>query len=40
MTPHTGAFTEKAKNRLSQDCFDVWNDFIFKNIVKHPIKVW
>lgn len=40
MTPHTGAFTEKAKDRLSQDCFEVWNDFNFKNIAKHPIKVW
>ncbi len=40
MTPHTGAFTEKAKNRLSQDCFEVWSQFNFQNIVKHPIKVW
>ena len=40
MTPHTGAFTEKAKDRLSQDCFDVWRNFNFEKIVKYPIKVW
>jgi D-3-phosphoglycerate dehydrogenase len=40
MTPHTGAYTEKAKNRLSRDCFEVWSDFNFRNIAKHPIKVW
>lgn len=40
MTPHTGAFTEKAKDRLSKDCFDVWHEFNFEDIVKHPIKIW
>ena len=40
MTPHTGARTEKAKDRLSRDCYEVWNDFNFRNIAKYPIKVW
>lgn len=40
MTPHTGAFTEKAKERLSQDCFEVWNQYNFHKFVKHPIKEW
>lgn len=40
LTPHTGAFTDKAKDRLSHDCFEAWKDFNFQNRVKHPIRVW
>lgn len=40
ITPHTGAFTEKAKDRLSKDCFDVWHEFNFEDKVMHPIKIW
>lgn len=40
MTPHTGAYTEKAKERLAHDCFEVWNLYNFQSIIKHPIKVW
>ncbi|MBI9031835.1 hypothetical protein JEZ13_07545 [bacterium] len=40
MTPHTGAYTEQAKERLSIETYQTWQDFVFHKIVRHPIRVW
>lgn len=40
MTPHTGAYTEKAKARLAKDTYSTWSAFNFEKIVKHQIKIW
>ncbi|MFA7056557.1 MAG: NAD(P)-dependent oxidoreductase [Candidatus Cloacimonadales bacterium] len=40
LTPHTGAFTAKAKQRLSEECYSTWNEFCFNSKVVSQIKVW
>ncbi len=40
LSPHTGAFTEKAKQRLSGETISVWKDFVFNNIVTSEVVMW
>lgn len=40
ITPHAGAMTEKAKDRLSQETFNVWSKFNFEKKAISLIKVW
>ncbi len=36
LSPHIGAYTQKAKNRLALETLDVWEDFVFNNKIKNP----
>ncbi len=40
LTPHTGAQTEQAKTRLSEECYQVWSEFNFNKKAISPIRVW
>lgn len=40
LTPHTGAYTVKAKERLSEETYTTWSEFNFNKKVVNPIKVW
>ncbi|MCK4956133.1 MAG: hypothetical protein KAS49_00755 [Candidatus Cloacimonetes bacterium] len=37
ITPHTGAFTKAAKNRMSIETIDVWNRFVFDDLILTPV---
>ncbi len=40
LSPHTGAFTEKAKQRLSEETIEVWKEFVFNNCIKSEVVKW
>jgi D-3-phosphoglycerate dehydrogenase len=40
LTPHTGAFTEKAKERLVIETLDVWSSFVQDNKLVSEVVRW
>ena len=37
LTPHTGSFTKKAKQRMALETLKVWSEFVFDNKIISPI---
>ena len=37
ITPHTGAFTTAAKDRMSIECVDVWQKFVEEDVLISPV---
>ncbi|OQY37768.1 MAG: hypothetical protein B6226_04780 [Candidatus Cloacimonetes bacterium 4572_65] len=40
LTPHVGAYTVKARERISVDCFTAWKDYCNNKEYRYPVKVW
>ena len=40
LTPHIGAYTLKAKNRMALETIKVWENFVFKNKLTYKIKTY
>ena len=38
LSPHIGAHTNKAKNRLSLETLQVWSDFVYKQQINNNIN--
>ncbi len=38
LTPHIGAYTKKAKNRMALETIKVWENFVFSGILTYEIK--
>ncbi len=39
VTPHTGAFSTAAKNRMSVECVEVWRNFVQNSLVISPVDL-
>lgn len=39
LTPHIGAFTQNAKNRLSMETLYVWQRLVFHNLITNPVDL-
>jgi D-3-phosphoglycerate dehydrogenase len=37
VTPHTGAFSTAAKNRMSIECVDVWRNYVLNGLLISPV---
>jgi D-3-phosphoglycerate dehydrogenase len=40
LSPHVGAFTKAAKDRLSKDCYTAWKNFTFEKKIAYPVTIW
>ena len=38
LSPHVGAYTNKAKNRMSLEALNVWSDFVNKQQIKNEVE--